>query len=263
MFLFDDDENDVLTDEDKAALDAEERGETYETEPEAPTEIVEEKRELSRQLAAERERFARLDERRIAAEEAAAPSRAQGPSALPSSLGPRPDPDIDPFGADIWDARRETELVRLQIEQDQANRQQQEFARWVENDASRFKAQHSDYDQTVNHAYQFRVNYWTGLGLPEAHARLIADREAAATATLARQTGKSAAAHFYQLGRQLLAARGAPVRQRQPASTRGRPQARRTAVPDFDTMSESQLENEIRRNPRGITGAIERLELGR
>ena len=61
MFLFDDDDNDVLTDEDKAALDAEERGETYEPEPEAPPELVEEKRELSRQLAEERERFARLD----------------------------------------------------------------------------------------------------------------------------------------------------------------------------------------------------------
>ena len=34
-------------------------------------------------------------------------------------------------------------------------------------------------------------------------------------------------------------------------------------IVDIDAMSESQLENEIRRNPRGITGAIERLELGR
>jgi hypothetical protein len=255
------DESETLTDEDKAALDAEERGETYEPDPEMPPELVEERRELSRQLAEERERFARLDERRIAAEEAVAPSRPQGPSALPSSLGPRPDADIDPFGADIWDARRETELVRLQIEQDQANRQQQEFANWINNDAAQFRAKHPDYDTATDHAYKFRLEFWKELGLPEAHARVIVDREAAATAMLAKQTGKSAAASFYELGRRLLAANGAPARQRQPAPMRAKPQARRAV--DIDAMSESQLEHEIRRNPRGITRAIERLEIGR
>lgn len=257
------DESELLNDEDKATLAVEERGETYEPEPEMPPELVEERRELASQLAAERERFARLDERRIAAEEAAAPSRTQEPPEPPSRLGLRPDPDIDPFGADIWDARRESELIRLRMEQDQANREQQEFANWVNNDAAQFRAQHADYDQAVGHAYKFRLDFWKGLGLPEAHAQIIVDREAVATAMLAKQTGKSAAEGFYQLGRQLLAARGAPVRQRQSAPTRGKPQSQSRRAVDIDAMSESQLENEIRRNPRGITGAIERLELGR
>jgi hypothetical protein len=254
------DENEVLSDDDREALAAEERGETYEPEPETPPELVEEKRELSRQLAAERERFARADERRIAREEAEAASRQQEPSGPPSRLGPRPDDYLDPIGADLWDANRRTEMLEHRFAEQQQNAEQNEFARWVENDAERFKAQHPDYDQAAAHAYQFRLDYWLKLGLPEAHARVIVDREAVATATIARRTGKSAAEGFYQLGRKLLAARGAPVRQRQ-ASIRGKPQSRR--VVDLDAMSEGDLESEIRRNPRGVTRAIERLELGR
>jgi hypothetical protein len=263
MFLFDDDDNDALTDEDKVALDAEERGETYEPEPEPPPELVEEKQQLARQLAAERERFARLDERRIAAEEAAAASsRREEPQGPPSRLGPRPDDYIDPIGADLWDANRRTEMLEHRFEEQQRAAEQNEFARWVENDASRFKAQHADYDQAAARAYQFRLDYWTKLGLPEAHARVIVDREAVATATIARQSGKSAAAGYYELGRKLLTARGAPVRQRQ-ASTRGKPQSQSRRAIDLDAMSEDDLESEIRRNPRGVTRAIERLELGR
>jgi hypothetical protein len=255
------DESETLTDEDKAALDAEERGETYEPEPEVPLELVEEKRELARQLAEERERFARLDERRIAREEAEAPNRQQAPAGPPSKLGPRPDDYLDPIGADLWDANRRTEMLEQRFEEQQRAAEQNEFARWVENDATSFKAQHPDYEQAAARAYQFRVDYWTKLGLPEAHARVIVDRESYASAVVSRVNGKSAAEGFYELGKRLLASKGAPARQRQPAPMRGKPQARRAV--DIDAMSESQLENEIRRNPRGITGAIERLELGR
>jgi hypothetical protein len=264
------DESEVLSDEDKAALAAEERGETYEAEPETPPELVEEKRELSRQLAEERERFARLDERRIAREEAEAPSRQQGPPEPPSQLGERPDPYYDPIGADLWDVKREAEVLRLQFHEQQAERQRQEFSNWVDDDAQRFRSQHPDYDDATAHAYKFRVEYWKGLGLPEGNARTIVDQEAVATAMLARQNGKSAAETFYALSRkvgyqpngtQQSAARGAPSRQRQ-ATTRGKPQTR-TAV-DIDAMSEAQLESALRRNPRGVAGitrALERREL--
>jgi hypothetical protein len=104
--LFDEmlDDSELLTDDDKAALDAEEHG--YEPEPQAALEAIERTRDLENQLAAERERVARLDERRIAAEEASAPRRPQQPQEPPSQLGPRPDDYLDPIGADLWDVRR-------------------------------------------------------------------------------------------------------------------------------------------------------------
>jgi hypothetical protein len=265
------DESELLSDDDKAALDAEERGETYEAQPAAPAELVREKEQLSRQLAEERERFVRLDERRRAAEEADAPRYAHAPQGPPSRLGPRPDVELDPWGADVWDARRETELLQHRVEQDQADRQQQEFTRWIEDDTDRFRARHADYDQAANHAYQWRVKYWMDLGRPEAVARGIVDQEAAATAMMARQSGKSVAQHFYDLAKQVGYKAGPPtaVRQRQSAvvvrqrqaSAREllQPQTRRQGPPDLDQMSESDLEGELRRDPRRTISALERL----
>jgi hypothetical protein len=264
-------ESELLSDDDKAALRAEERGEAYEEEPEAPPEMVEKNRELERELAAERERVWRLDERRRVSEEieAATATRQQQPAEPPSRLGERPDPYYDPIGADLWDVRRETELVRMGLEEQQRSAAQHEFSTWVNNDAVQFRAEHPDYDQATAHAYNFRVEYWKGLGLPEGKACAIVDQEAVATAMLARQNGRSASATFYALaqkvgyqpnGTQQSAARSAPVRQRQ-APMRGKPQARPPI--DVDKLSEAQLESALRRNSRatGITRALERREL--
>ena len=236
-------ESELLSDDDKAALAAEERGEAYEApEPQAPPEMVEKNRELESELAAERERVWRLDERRRASQEIETVTRQQQPAEPPTQLGPKPDAYLDPFGADIWEARRETELVRMGLEEQQRSTEQREFSNWVNSDVSQFRAEHPDYDQATAHAYNFRVEYWKGLGLPEGKACAIVDQEAAATAMLARQNGKSAAATFYALARrvgygtQQSAARGAPVRQRQ-STPRGKPQAR--APIDVDTHDRS------------------------
>jgi hypothetical protein len=172
---------------------------------------------LEAELAQERERIARLDERARMArelEERAAAQQRQQTQEIPSKLGAKPDASIDPIGADLWDVRRENELLRHEQAQTrqavgatdqqlQANRQQQEFANWVNNDAAQFRAQHADYDQAANHAYEFRVNYWKDLGLPEAQARQIVDQEAVATAMVARQSGKSPSAQFYELAKRV------------------------------------------------------------
>jgi hypothetical protein len=260
------DESELLSDDDKAALAAEERGEAYEPEPEPPPEAIEKNRELSE---AEQEAAWRADERMKAARETEEyASRQQPPTEPPSRLGPRPDDYIDPIGADLWDTRRDTELLRLQLEGQQAERQRVEFTNWVQQDASQFRAEHPDYDQATAHAYAFRVEYWKGLGLDDARARRIVDQEAMATATLARQGGKSAAARFYELAKQVgyqssgaqqPVARG-QVRQRQP-TPRGKPQPRQAV--DIDAMTEAQLETHLRRNPRDtrVAGALERREL--
>ena len=81
------DESELLSDDDKAALAAEERGEAYEPEPEPPPEVVEKNRELSE---AEQEAAWRADERRRFSQEieaATSQQRALGswePRARPS-----------------------------------------------------------------------------------------------------------------------------------------------------------------------------------
>jgi hypothetical protein len=268
--LFDEmlDDSELLTDDDKAALDAEEHG--YEPEPQAAPGAIERTRDLENQLAAERERVARLDERRIAAEEASAPRRPQQPQEPPSQLGPKPDDYLDPIGAELWDVRRESELIRMRLDEQQRTAEMNEFSRWVDNDAASFKAQHPDYQAAVDHAYRFRLNHWIGLGLAEQHARAIVDQEALATARLARQNGKSPASQFYalakQVGYQPGATRGQPQnRPRQVSAPRGTPQprTRRVTALDLDTMGESELERALRSNPKAVTHALESLELGR
>jgi hypothetical protein len=265
------DESELLSDDDKAALAAEERGETYEEpEPEPPPEIVERTRELESELAAERERVWRLDERRRAAEEIEAATGqqrlAEQTAEPPTQLGPKPDAYLDPFGADIWEARRETELVRIRLEEQQRAAEQREFSNWVDSDAARFRAEHADYDAAAAHAYNFRVEYWKRLGLPEAHSCAIVDQEAAATGMLARQNGRSAAATFYELGQKVghqpkrTQQSSGPIRQRQSAPVRGKPQGRRrVTAEDIDALPEAELEATIRRNPHTVVRALEKL----
>jgi hypothetical protein len=173
------DENETLSDADREALAAEEAGVSYEPEPEAPPEMVEKNHELESELAAEQERNWRLDERRRISQEieAATATRREEPRELPTRLGPRPDPELDPWGSDIWDARRETELVRMGLEEQQRSAEQREFSNWVNSDVTQFRADHPDYDAATAHAYSFRVEYWKGLGLDDARARQIVDQE--------------------------------------------------------------------------------------
>jgi hypothetical protein len=129
MSIFDDDDIDdvdALTDEDRDALAAEKAGISYEPEPQPSREVVAEKEDLSRKLAEERERFARADERRIAAGEARDPRQPQQPQGPPSRLGSRPDDYLDPIGADIWDVRRENELLVQRFEAQQRTAEQNE-----------------------------------------------------------------------------------------------------------------------------------------
>ena len=179
-------------------------------------EVNEKAKTLEAELQAQRERLARLDERAQMAREAEERARQQPaqPIEIPTKLGTKPDAAIDPIGADLWDAKREAEIARFEAaearagntqvaEQVQATRQQQEFANWVNNDAQQYRAAHPDYDQATQHAYNFRVEYWKGLGLDDARARQIVDQEAVATAMLARQNGKSAADTFYGLAQKV------------------------------------------------------------
>ena len=245
-FLLDD--SDLLSPEEQAALDAEQTGEP-EPEPEGlpakarpqqpapqqadaeqkPTpkgaedtpysrvkELSKKNKELEEALQSERLRLARLDERAQVAREAEERARQQPqkPVEVPSKLGARPDAAIDPIGADLYDVRRENEILAYRLEQNERGvgqtaqqveqtRQQQEFANWVNNDASTYRAQHPDYDAATAHAYAWRVKHWQQrLGLPEQNARAIVDQEAVATAQIARQNGKSAAQAFYELAQE-------------------------------------------------------------
>lgn len=245
------DEADLLTAEDKAALEAEQAGEpeappeglpaklpeqpAQQTTPEStekaarkqkPSEWVpydrlektaERARKAEEDLAAMREERARLDERLKMAREADERARQQvlaKPVEVPTKLGGRPDPAIDPIGADLWDARREAEVARYEAAEAKAgnteisaqvaaNREQQQFANWVNDDAQRFRAQHPDYDAAADHVYTFRVQWWRDLGLTEEAAKQIVDQEAVASAMLARQNGKSAASGFYTFAQKI------------------------------------------------------------
>jgi hypothetical protein len=181
-------------------------------------EAIEKGNALAEQLAAERETKARLDERlkmiRESEERAAAEKAKQPPAEVPSKLGARPDPTIDPIGADLYDVRRENEILAHRLEQNQAavgqnsqqmqaDRDRQEFSNWINNDVAQFRAQHPDYEQATAHVFQFRVNYWKRLGLGDEQAQAIVNQEAFASASLARANKRSAAEGFYELAKEV------------------------------------------------------------
>jgi hypothetical protein len=146
-------------------------------------ELVEENRRYQQQLSEERERWARLDERskqvreaRIAAEQAA-------------KAAERPDPSIDPVGAQLWDTqqklaameqwRQQQEQQFAQLQQGfTANQQEQQWQNWVMAEANNYSRTQPDYMDAARYAVAKRNEFWAELGYSPEQAQQLTMAEA-------------------------------------------------------------------------------------
>lgn len=155
-----------------------------------------------------RDRWARMDERRKQAQEIEERARATADAAKLQAQ--RPDPDVDPQGARIFDLTQRVEQLTQQVPQLQQNFQQttqqfqqdralNELRSWTQNDINRVKTVHPDYDAAYNHLRQTRIDLNVKLGYsPEAAAQMWNLEELAYTQQ-ARQNGVSIAEFGYAM----------------------------------------------------------------
>jgi hypothetical protein len=225
---------DALSDEEKAAAAAEERGEPAvqavpdeAEQSEAPEveaaedgkggkkpkvipydrfqEVVTEKNQskgeidrLNRELAAQNEKWARLEERQKLANEAQ--TRAEQAAKAAERAAQRPDPDVDPAGARAWDneqaltaTRAELAQVRQFVEgrsqQLEGWTQNQQLAGYAQQAANMGRTRHPDWDARVDFARAERVKAWMKVGHNEESARNIVNNEEIALLRSAAQSG--------------------------------------------------------------------------
>jgi hypothetical protein len=166
-----------------------------------------------RMKAAERERneladkWARMDERSKQVREAQQAAQAAARAAE------RPDPAVDPVGAQLWDVtetlkqeRAAREQLATQFQQTiqgiQGNQQTSDLTNYVLQDVQRFSTQKPDYINAVNYLAAKRTEFWQTVGYDPEHAKGIVQMEAMAVAQKARETGQSPAQIYYNLAGQ-------------------------------------------------------------
>lgn len=128
---------------------------------------------LNEQLAAQQQAWARLDERKKQMEELQAQAQRQAEAAREAAQ--RPDPDVDPQGARIWDLQQQ--LAQLAEAQRQRDAQFQQFGQqtqqqmaqrdvdmYLTTDYARVRAQKPDLDNAIEHLHQVRVRLNKALG---------------------------------------------------------------------------------------------------
>lgn len=228
-------EGDQLTPEEQAAAEAEERGVELVEQPEesaapekpeqADTSVkpkgkqkdsefvprtrlneVAQEREAARQevqrIAQEnatlRENWARLEERQRMATEAQ--QRAQQAEQEMQRRAQRPDPDVDPQGATLWDTQQALAAVQAQNQQlmqtvEQRTQQftgafqQNQMAQFAQMQANVGRQKYPDYDARVDFARDQRKRLWMSVGYPEQQATAIVQNEEVALLAQAMQTG--------------------------------------------------------------------------
>lgn len=145
-----------------------------------------------------RERWARLDERRNQLTEAQQQANAQAQQARVAAE--RPDPTIDPLGAQMYDQDlkvRQLEqaysALQNQMQQNVGNlqqtQQQTEFNTWVQYQAQDYARQDPQYFEKANKAATWRTNFWMKTGMAEADARERVGQESLLIAAQCRQNG--------------------------------------------------------------------------
>lgn len=158
--------------------------------------------QVNRELAEQRERWGRLDERQRLATEAQ--QRATQAAAAAERAKLRPDPDVDPSGARAWDDAQTVADLRQQVgqlqqfvtgrsQELQGWAQQQELGNWVTAQANLGRQKYAYYDQAIDFARDTRKKMWMSVGHNEQSAASIVANEEAALVQSARQAGISLA----------------------------------------------------------------------
>ena len=179
-----------------------------EAQPEAPSKTIpyerfqeiNERRKAAEKTAAElQEKWARLDERSKQLREAQ--QAAQQQAEAQQRAAERPDPTVDPVGAELWDTKQAMAQMQSQFQQLQGqfaqqvtglqqNQQQAEFNNWVDREAANYATQDPAYYDKARYAASKRMEFWQSLGAtPEMSQELVA-RESFALAAMARSNGK-------------------------------------------------------------------------
>lgn len=167
---------------------------------------------LQKELADHREWRARLDERQKFIKEAS--DRAEAEAKRQKEAAERPDPAVDPVGADLYDTKRQLaqltqnyQTLAQQMQQGnqamQANFDDQRRTQYVTADVQRFaQTTAPDYQQAANYAAQQRMAFWQGLGRTPEDALKIVKAESDVIINDCMTSGKSVAEVVYGLARQ-------------------------------------------------------------
>lgn len=175
-------------------------------------EVISERNELRQKFAETQQTLARLDERgktmrQLQADAEAAAQRQK-------QAAERPDPAIDPQGAEIFDLKQSLAELRTQVPQLQQQFQQttqqtqeqmaiQRLANWEQADVARVSAIHPDYNAAYNHLRNTRIELNKALGYNEQQAAALWDLERAAYVKQAADNGVSIAEFAYTMAQKV------------------------------------------------------------
>ena len=176
------------------------------------------------------ERWARLEERQNLLQESRRAAEAQRQAA--NQAAQRPDPNIDPIGAELYDTKQALaqqaqtiQAIQQQFQNTtqglQQTQEEAQFSNWVQNQVQAYSAQDPQYIQKATHAAEWRMGFWQQMGLTPDAARDIVQKESVLLAKIAQQNGVNFAPIVAQLaervGYQSPQAQQQPNGQRQPA----------------------------------------------
>lgn len=164
--------------------------------------------DLERERNELRERWARLDERKALLTEASQSAAQQ--AAVQAQAAQRPDPTIDPTGAELFDLkqslaqeRQAREAMAAQFQQVtgsvQQTQQQQDFNNWVQFQAQSYAQQDPQYFDKAARAATWRTNFWTKLGMTPEKAQERVMHESMLIAAEARANGVNFAPFIAEL----------------------------------------------------------------
>lgn len=173
-------------------------------------EVVNARNAERQELQQLRERWARIDERQKQAKEAR--DEAERQAAAQRQAAERPDPAIDPVGAQLYDITQSNRQLQERLGQYeqrftqlsqgyQQDQQTNQFNNWVVAQAQDYARQQPDYFDAAQHAANWRVGFWEKLGLPNEQARQLVMAESNLLANISRQTGKPFPAIVYDLAK--------------------------------------------------------------
>jgi hypothetical protein len=189
--------------------------------PEAPQEPVpyvrfqqlnDTNKALEKELAEHREFRTRLDERQRLIQQAN--EQAQRQAEAQRYAAERPDPALDPIGAQLYDLQAERVNDRAEIQQlkgqlnqfgqnYQNGQEQAAFMGWVKDEANAYNAQDPHYIPAAKYCADRRVNFWRTVApnAPAGLAERMVEAESVLIARLAQQYGGKFAPALAKLAR--------------------------------------------------------------
>ena len=167
---------------------------------------------LEKELAEHREFRARLDERQRIIREANEQQQRQAEQQR--IVADRPNPELDPIGAQLYDMQLERFRDRQEIEQlkgqlnqfgqnYQQSQEQTQFTDWIKSEANAYQAVEPSYFNSAKHAADRRIAFWKEVApnAPAGTAERMVEAESMLIARLAQQYGGKFAPALHKLAR--------------------------------------------------------------